>query len=140
MRLNEIKTSGILAVLVALVVALGQPISAMAQTVQPGRPMIIFIYSKKCDVCPRVKPVLADLQQQYGDKIEFITLDVTDDALKAEARKRGKELGVGAFVAFCVDAFPTVGVFGPNHRVIKELYGYHPRQAYEELIGRAIKG
>jgi thiol-disulfide isomerase/thioredoxin len=101
--------------------------------------MVVFIHSRNCNVCAKIRPILDDLEHEYGRKAHFLRLDVTDSKDKEISRKLAKEHQLGAFFAFYEDTYPCVGVFSKNGKCLKELYGFNAREKYVAQIEKALQ-
>lgn len=58
------------------------------------RPLAVLIYADWCYNCKMIKPRLAVLEAEYGDRIRFDRLDVSSDETKSGARKKAADLGI----------------------------------------------
>jgi thiol-disulfide isomerase/thioredoxin len=70
----------------------------LAQQLQ-GKPVVVDIYASWCPACKNIAPTVSKIKQQYGNKITFVTLDVSDKASAAKAEAKAKQLGLGKFFA-----------------------------------------
>jgi thiol-disulfide isomerase/thioredoxin len=93
-------------------------------------PMLVFIYSRECPVCAKVKPVVAELVKEYGSRAKFVDLDVTDDKSTLQSKKLAKDLQLKSFFALYQDTFPCVGIFDTRMKCVKELFGANPKKTY----------
>lgn len=59
------------------------------------KPMAALIYADWCYNCKRILPRLEPLELAYADRIQFIRLNVTDEAAKAHTREQAMDLGIG---------------------------------------------
>ncbi|MEC9408578.1 MAG: thioredoxin domain-containing protein [Abyssibacter sp.] len=75
--------------LLGLVLALGP----MAGSQAADKPAAVLFHADWCLNCKLMKPRLAALQQQYGDRVEFIRVDYTTDAGRAEGKALAKARG-----------------------------------------------
>jgi thiol-disulfide isomerase/thioredoxin len=64
-----------------------------------GKPVVVDIYASWCPACKNIAPTVSKIKQQYGDKITFVTLDVSDKASAAKAEAKAKQLGLSKFFA-----------------------------------------
>lgn len=71
----------------ALMATLSLPAAAADQ------PMAVLFYASWCLNCKLIAPKLAEASQGLEDRIDFITLDVSDDAHRQQAKQRAKDLG-----------------------------------------------
>jgi thiol-disulfide isomerase/thioredoxin len=101
--------------------------------------MVVFINARTCPICARVRPILADLENKYKEKVRFVRLDVTDTKDKQDSRKVAKSLRLGAFFAFYEDTYPCVGIFDEKGKCLKEIYGFNSREKYVFAINRALR-
>jgi len=103
-----------------------------------NRPFLVFIHSKGCPVCAKVRPIMEQLRTTYDGKMRFIFLDVTDEHSKDSARAEAKAKGVSAFFALYEDTFPCVGIFNSKKKCVKELYGFQTKEKYVATIEKAL--
>jgi thiol-disulfide isomerase/thioredoxin len=75
--------------------SVGGPLAKQLQ----GKPVVVDIYASWCPACKNIAPTVSKIKQQYGDKITFVTLDVSDKASAAKAEATAKQLGLGKFFA-----------------------------------------
>lgn len=103
-----------------------------------AKPLVVFVYDKSCKIsCSVVRPILNELQDQYGEKVQFVWLDVSKDS-RDESRKTAKALGVSRFLEDCEDWYPAVGIFSAGRKCIKQLLGSRSRKDYVSAIDKAI--
>jgi thiol-disulfide isomerase/thioredoxin len=75
--------------------SVGGPLAKQLQ----GKPVVVDIYASWCPACKNIAPTVSKIKQQYGDKITFVTLDVSDKASAAKAEATAKQLGLSKFFA-----------------------------------------
>ena len=75
--------------------SVGGPLAKQLQ----GKPVVVDIYASWCPACKNIAPTVSKIKQQYGDKITFVTLDVSDKTSAAKAEAKAKQLGLGKFFA-----------------------------------------
>jgi thiol-disulfide isomerase/thioredoxin len=73
----------------------GGPLAKQLQ----GKPVVVDIYASWCPACKNVAPTLSELKKEYGGKVHFVVLDVTDQAKASQAEAKAKQLGLGQFLA-----------------------------------------
>ncbi len=84
----------------ALIIAIGLPAlksrdNTFEGTINPeerinlaleqNKPIFIEFYADRCPSCTKMKPVIAELQKQYGSKIEFILANTDSEGYQLAA-------------------------------------------------------
>jgi thiol-disulfide isomerase/thioredoxin len=75
--------------------SVGGPLAKQLQ----GKPVVIDVYATWCAACKNIAPTVSQIKQQYGNKITFITLDVSTKASSAKAEATANQLGLSEFFA-----------------------------------------
>jgi thiol-disulfide isomerase/thioredoxin len=112
-----------------------------APSEQPAdrEPTVVFIHSRECPICAKVRPIINELETSYKSKAHFVALDVTDEKAKEQSRKIAKSMQIGSFFALYEDTFPCVGIFNDKKKCIKELFGANPKDKYTTILDKAIE-
>ena len=76
------------------------------------KPVLVDFWATWCGPCRKVAPILEEINEQYGDKIEVVKLD-TDANVDTAAR-------------YGVVSIPTLNVYVKGE-VIKTIVGAHPK-------------
>ena len=88
------------------------------------KPVLVDFWATWCGPCRKVAPILEEINEQYGDKIEVVKLD-TDANVDTAAR-------------YGVVSIPTLSVYVKGE-VVKTIVGAHPKpkllRELEEFIG-----
>ncbi len=79
-----------------------------------------------------------DLMKQYGDKLNFVMLDVTNDETTAQAAAKAKSLGLSAFFEANKKMTSTVAVFNGKKQTFKTAKNYN-RDEYIAAFNKAAK-
>jgi PKD repeat protein/uncharacterized membrane protein YphA (DoxX/SURF4 family) len=114
-------------ILIILVLAIGVPLSCgetkslvnaeIDSILEQGRPALLFFYSEGCGECEQQKPVIDNLEQQYGEWLGFIRIDY-----KAES---------SVAVEFEVTRAPRVLIIGD-----KTENGYVVLQSFHDFVDK----
>jgi len=102
-------------------------------------PFVVFIHSRECPICAKVRPIINELESSYKTKAHFVALDVTDEKAKEQSKKIAKSMQIGSFFALYEDTFPCVGIFDDKKKCIKELFGANPKDKYTSFLDKAIE-
>lgn len=88
-------------------------------TVAKTKPTVVIIRADWCSVCQKLEPTMMGLMKEYGGKLNFVMLDVTNDATTKAAAAKAKSLGFGAFFEANKKTTSTVGIFKGKKNVFK---------------------
>ncbi len=86
---------------------------------QAPRPALVEFGATWCGPCRMLEPVLVELAGEFGDRVDFYTVDVD------QAPQLAMDLGVMGV--------PTVILFREG-RPVERMTGYRPRKALEKLF------
>lgn len=84
----------ILSIFISLLALLSVSSAWSAEPAKAAQPMAVLISADWCINCKIIKPKLQDAYKDFQGKINFVSLDVTDDATFAKAQKQAVQLGV----------------------------------------------
>lgn len=101
-------------------------------------PTVALIRADWCSACKQVEPVLKEAMQNYGDKLNFVVLDVTNDETTAKAAATAKSLGLTSFFEANKKSTSTVGVFKNRKQVFKTTHN-PDRSVYIAAFDKALK-
>ena len=73
--------------------------SALTPLQAQDKPAAVLFHADWCLNCKLMKPKLAALQADYGDRIEFMRVDYTTDAARVEGKAIAKARGFSALYA-----------------------------------------
>ncbi|MFC5381269.1 thioredoxin [Aquipuribacter nitratireducens] len=79
---------------------------------QSDKPVLVDFWATWCGPCRQVAPILEELSEEYGDKIDVVKVD-TDQNPRTAA-------------AYGVVSIPTLNVY-KNGELVKSLVGAHPK-------------
>ncbi len=87
-----------------------------------SNPLFVTITMKECYTCQKLKPVIENLKEEYNDKVNFVTLDVSSKASLEESREKAEELGVKEFFEKNRNSLPAVGIVCPGGTMIEKAF------------------
>lgn len=109
-------------------------VSAFAKT----KPTVVIIRADWCSVCQKLEPSMMELMKEYGSKINFVMLDVTNDQTTAQAAAKAKSLGLSSFFEANKKTTSTVGIFRGKKQVFKTAMDLN-KSDYIAAFDKALK-
>lgn len=107
---------------------------ALAKT----KPTVAIIRAEWCSACQKLEPTMMKLMQEYGDKVEFVMLDVSSDETSAQAQATAKKRGLGKFFEEHKQKTSTVAVFVNGNTPDFVTMQNFDREAYVKAFNEAI--
>lgn len=118
--------------LITLVATMSLPVVAKGK-----KPVVAIIKAEWCAACQKLEPTMMDLMKQYGDRLEFVVLDVTSEETLAEAHKTAKKHGLSDFLKEHQKKTSTVAVFSGD-KVLFQTVKNFDRDAYVKAFDKAL--
>ena len=113
----------------------GGPLAKQLQ----GKPVLAEIYASWCPGCKNIAPTLSSLQQAYQGKVNFVTLDVSDQSTTRKSEAMANRLGLGNFFASNKSQTSTVAIIDPATGMILKQFQNNPNKAeYKAVLDSAI--
>jgi thiol-disulfide isomerase/thioredoxin len=131
--------------MVALLMALG--VAATGQERMGGndkmmteaKPVVAIIRASWCPACQKIEPEMTTLMKQYGDRLTFVILDVTDEAKIKESEATAKKHGLTEFFKTHKSKTSTIAIFDVGQKEIFKTDHNYDRNAYVKAFDRAIE-
>ena len=102
------------------------------------KPRVVIIRADWCSACQQLEPTMMGLMQEYGSKLDFVMLDVTNEATTAQAVAKAKSLGLSSFFEANKKNTSTVAIFKGKSRVFKTMKDFD-RANYVAAFNKALK-
>jgi len=116
---------------------IGASTEAQANT-EVAKPTVVVIRAEWCGACQKVEPIMKGLIKEYGSKMNFVILDVTDEAAEAKSYAKAKSLGLGNFFKANKKKTSTVAIFIGHSKVFQTIKNYN-RSAYVNAFNKALR-
>lgn len=105
----------------------------MADPMMAKHPIVAVIRADWCGACKKLEPVLMDIAKNYGEKVEFVYLDITDAKTTAEAEMTAKRYGISDFFEENKKKSSTVGIFKNMKKLFNTHYNADPKVFTTEI-------
>lgn len=99
---------------------------------------VVVIKAEWCSACQKVDPVMQDLMKEYGSRINFVMLDVTNDETTAQATAKARSLGLTSFFEANKKKTSTVGVFKSGKQTFVTSKNYS-KDDYVSAFNKALR-
>ena len=93
------------------------------QVLNSSNPVFVDFWAEWCGPCRMVSPVVEELSQEYGDKVDFVKVNV--DANNELAQK------------FNVFSIPTLAVF-KDGQVVSQKVGAATKESFKIMIDSSL--
>lgn len=129
----------------ALMMAPGMTATAQARmmkddkTMTDNRPVVAIIRANWCPACQKIEPEMMGLMKEYGDRLNFVVLDVTDDAKIKESKALAKKHGLTEFFKTYKNKTSTVAIFDAKQKQVFKTDHNYDRNAYVKAFDSAIE-
>ena len=127
-----LKRAGMLFTFLTLVALTIVP--ALAKT----KPTVAIIKAEWCSACQKLEPTMMELMKEYGDRVNFVVLDVSSDDKVAASQSTAKKLGIENFFTANKQKTSTVAVFVKGNKPQFVTMQNFDRQAYVQAFDDAI--
>ena len=124
--------------LLLMVLIFAGPASIAVEDTAGKKVTLVFVFDKSCRIsCDMVRPLLAEIEQTYKDRLRVVELDISPD-VKQKTEKKAEELGFKSFLADTSDWYPAVGIFNRSGKKVKELLGAQSKKKYVAAVEKAL--
>lgn len=103
-----------------------------------AKPTVVIVRADWCPACHKVKPILDELKAQYGERLNFVVLNVTNDEMSKEAAMTANQLGLAKFFEANKKKTSTVAIFDAHQKSLFKTDHNYSRDAYVKAFDGAI--
>ena len=93
------------------------------EVLNSANPVFVDFWAEWCDPCRSVSPVVEDLSKEYGDKIDFVKINVDDNGEIAHK--------------FNVLSIPTLAIF-KDGEVVAQKVGAATKESFKTMIDSSL--
>ena len=101
-------------------------------------PTVAVVTSNNCSTCNQIKPIIKELEDNYGTQVEFVTFNLSSRGSLEEARQLASEKGLASFLEEHKATVPTVGILCPGGKVEKLFVGETNSQIYKDALNEIL--
>lgn len=104
-----------------------------------GKPVVVVIYAKWCGNCQAIAPTLAALRKEYGERIHYITFDVSTRTTALKSAALADNYGLSTFFDSYKARTSTVAVFDPlTGHIVKLFRNNRNLVDYRQIIEKQL--
>jgi thioredoxin len=97
--------------------------SFATDVLESDKPVLVDFWAEWCGPCKKVSPVLDELSKQYGDRVEFVKLNIDENP------NTTRDYGVMSI--------PTLTVF-KGGKPVQSVVGAQPKSQLAKLVEAAL--
>ncbi len=83
-----------------------------------AKPTVALIRADWCGACQKLEPTMTKLMEEYGGRLNFVVLDVSNDEKTAASAVTARKLGLGKFFDANKKKTSTVAVFDAKNKLL----------------------
>ncbi len=103
------------------------------------KPLFVIVSTDWCYACKMLHPVVDELEAQYGNQVNFLHLDASNDEAVNASRLIAAQYGLAAYFDSNRNVFPKVGILCPGSTIPeKVIIGASSKQTYIDAINTFI--
>lgn len=93
------------------------------QVLKSGKPVVVDFWATWCGPCRMVAPIMEELAEDFGDKVQITKVNVDDQGELA--------------AQFRIMSIPTILIF-KDGQVAEKIVGARAKEEFAELIGKHV--
>ena len=85
-------------------------------------PVVVIIRADWCPYCKELEPKMMKLMEQYGEKLNFVTLDITNRETTEKAKAMAKAAGLSEFFEANKAKASMVAIFKDKKQIFSTVH------------------
>lgn len=102
------------------------------------KPTVAIIRADWCPYCKKLEPIMMDLMKEYGEKLNFVVFDITNEETITKSMELAKEKGLEEFFKENKDKSAFVVIFKDGKEKFKAKYKTE-REVYVKEFDKVLK-
>ncbi len=90
---------------------------------QSPKPVLVDFWAAWCKPCLMVAPIIDELAEEYGDRVDFVKLDIDENARTASS--------------YSIMSIPTLLIF-KNGEPVSHMVGVRPKSELKQNLEEAL--
>lgn len=103
------------------------------------RPVVAIIRADWCPYCKELEPKMTKLMEEYGEKLKFVILDITDAATTKNAQVTAKSAGLDDFFERNKSKPSTVAIFRDKKQIFSTVHNTKTEDFIEAFNMATVK-
>ena len=85
-------------------------------------PVVVIIRADWCPYCKELEPKMAKLMEEFGEKLQFVVLDITNRETTEKAKAEAKTVGLSTFFEANRTKASTVAIFKDKKQIFSTIH------------------
>ncbi|HEX5049077.1 MAG TPA: thioredoxin family protein [Gammaproteobacteria bacterium] len=115
------------------------PSVSALEAANPTKPFVVKLHAQWCPICRITKGVWSDIAATYGDRVNLVVLDFTDETTTDASRAEAERLGLGSYFEDHSGWTGTISIVdGSTKEVTADIHGSRDFAEYRAAIDGAL--
>lgn len=115
------------------------PSVSALEAANPTKPFVVKLHAQWCPICRITKGVWSDIEAAYGDRVNLVVLDFTDESTAGASRAEAERLGLGRYFEDHSGWTGTISILdGSTKEVTADIHGRRDFAEYRAAIDSAL--
>jgi thiol-disulfide isomerase/thioredoxin len=110
------------------------------EAANPTKPFVVKLHAQWCPICMLTKREWSDIEATYGDRVNLVVFDFTDDDTTDASRAEAERLGLGKYFEEHSGWTGTISIVdGSTREVTASIHGSRDFTDYRVAIDSALQ-